>query len=209
MAIKVAVIEDHKDFRESIFLLIESTVGYECTAAFGSVEESLETDYNADVLLLDVHLPGISGIEGIAKIKEKNPFIKIIMLTIFEDEKNIFDAILAGANGYLLKKTSSLRILQAVEDAYYGGAPMTPFIAQKTLEMFKGQFAPKDSDYDLTKREREVLKLIIEGYSNKLISEKLYISFDTVRNHLKSIYLKLHVHSKSEAVLKTMKEKII
>ncbi len=209
MDIKVAIIEDHKEYRESIYYILRSTEGFKCIGKFSSVEEALEDMDKADVVLLDINLPGMSGIEGIEKIKEIYPETKVVMLTVFDDNKNIFHAILSGADGYILKKTAPLRLIQAVEDAASGGSPMTPSIAKQTLELFKDYVPHKQEENPLTDRETEILSLIIDGLKNDEISNKLFISLQTVRNHIRHIYEKLHVHSKTQAVLKALKEGIL
>jgi len=209
MSIKVAIVEDHQAFRESISYILQCTEGFSCVGKYGSMEEALEHLPKADVILLDVNLPGMSGIEGIKKIKKEYPDTKIIMLTVCEDSKTVFHAILSGADGYLLKKSTPIRILQAIEDAAMGGAPMTPITAKQTLDFFKDHFKLGKEDNGLTEREINVLSLIVDGLSNEEISAKLFISLQTVRNHIRHIYEKLHVHSKSQAVVKAIKEGII
>ncbi len=209
MSIKVSIIEDHKEFRESIYYILQSTEGFQCVGKYISVEEALETMPKSDVVLLDINLPGMSGIEGIGKIKAQYPETKIVMLTVFDDNKNIFHAILSGADGYILKKTQPIRLIQAVEDAAAGGSPMTPSIAKQALELFKEHVSLKSEEDPLTEREHEILSLIVNGLDNNEISAKLFISLQTVRNHIRHIYEKLHVHSKSQAVVKALKEGII
>ncbi len=209
MEIKVTIIEDHKEFRESVYYILHSTEGFNCIGKFSSVEEALDNMKNSDVILLDINLPGMSGIEGIPKLKELYPNSKIVVLTVFDDNKNLFHAILSGADGYILKKTAPIRLIQAVEDAAAGGSPMTPSIAKQAMELFK-DFAPRKSeDHSLTERETEILSLIIEGFDNEEISKRLFISLQTVRNHIRHIYEKLHVHSKTQAVVKAIKEGIL
>ncbi len=209
MPLKVAIIEDHLDFRESISYILNSIEGFTCSGKFTSVEEALDEIKDTDVILLDINLPGISGTEGIIHLKKKLPKAKILMLTVFDDDTNIFHAILNGADGYILKKTPPLRLIQAIEDASAGGAPMTPTIAKQAFELFK-KFAPaKEEKFNLSERETEVLSLLVDGLSNEEISNKLFISIQTVRNHIRHIYEKLHVHSKSQAVVKALKSGII
>ena len=206
--IHVAVVEDHVDFSESINYLLKSTDGFLPIGQYGSVEEALRKMMAPDVVLLDINLPGMSGIEGVEQIKKRFPAAKIIMLTVFEDNKNILRAILAGADGYLLKKTPPVRILQSIEDVVAGGAPMTPVVAKQALAIFKG-YAPKGtSEHVLTDREQEILSLIVKGLATKAIATKLSISHATVRNHIRHTYEKLHVHSKSQAVVKALQEGI-
>lgn len=210
MAIKVSIIEDHKPFRESLIYIFSSTEGFTVVNAFSSIEEAIEGLELCDIILLDINLPGLSGIEGIPLIKSKLPDVRILILTIFEDDDNIFKAILNGADGYILKKTPPIRLIQAIEDAVLGGSPMSPIVAKRTMDLFK-KYAPvkEDVDYKLTERETEILSCLVNGLNNEDISEKLFISIQTVRNHVKHIYEKLHVHSKSEVVLKAIKQGII
>lgn len=206
MPIRVAIIEDHDEYRESISYILQTTEGFSSVGKCSSVEEALYSLTNPDVILLDINLPGISGIEGIKKIKQKCPEARVVMLTVFDDDKNVFHAILAGADGYVLKKTQPLRLLQAIEDAATGGSPMTPSVAKQAMNLFR-QYVPQRPEKDLlSQREREILGLLVEGLSNEAIAEKLFISLLTVRNHIRHIYEKLHVHSKSQAVVKAIKE---
>jgi DNA-binding NarL/FixJ family response regulator len=207
--IHVAIVEDHVDFSESINFLLKSTDGFLPIGPYSSVEEALRKMMAPDVVLLDINLPGMSGIEGVEHIKKRFPGTKIIMLTVFEDNKNIFHAILAGADGYLLKKTPPVRILQSIEDVVAGGAPMTPVVARQALTIFK-EYAPKGtSEHVLTDREQEILLLIVKGIATKAIATKLSISHATVRNHIRHIYEKLHVHSKSQVVVKALQEGLL
>ncbi|MDP4114654.1 MAG: response regulator transcription factor [Bacteroidota bacterium] len=209
MPIKVSIIEDHKPFRESLIYIFSSTEGFVLGNAFSSIEEAMESMEYCDLILLDINLPGLSGIEGIPLLKNKFPEVKILILTIFEDDDNIFKAILNGADGYILKKTPPLRLIQAIEDAVMGGSPMSPVIAKKTLDLFK-KYAPvkEEEDFGLTDRENEILSCLVNGLNNDDISDKLFISIQTVRNHIKHIYEKLHVHSKSQAVIKAIRQGI-
>lgn len=209
MNIKVAIIEDHKEYRESIYFILHATEGFQCIGKYTSVEDALKSMPPPDVVLLDINLPGMSGIEGIEKIKEIYPDTKVVMLTVFDDNKNVFHAILSGADGYILKKTQPIRLIQAIEDAAAGGSPMTPTIAKQALELFKDHVPHRSNRDSLTEREHEILSLIIDGLDNEEISSKLFISLQTVRNHIRHIYEKLHVHSKSQAVVKALKEGII
>lgn len=209
MSVRVAIVEDHDDFREGLYHILQSTDGFQCVGAFESCEEALRKWHGVDVVLMDIGLPGKNGIEATRILKEKYPTVQIIMLTVFEDEKNIFNAILAGANGYILKKTPPVNLLQAIEEAHSGGMPMTPKIARQVIEMFK-QYAPSESkDFSLTDREKEILSCLVNGMNYAMVGEKLFISLDTVRNHIRHIYEKLHVHSKSQAVAKAIKQKIV
>lgn len=211
MTIRTAIIEDHDDFREGLFQILKATEGFVCVGQYSSVEAALRGLPNVDVVLMDVGLPGRSGIQGAHDIKEKQPGARVIMLTVFEDPQTIFDAILAGADGYLLKRSAPVKILQAIEEAHAGGLPMTPVVARRTVELFK-QHAPRSEsgeDPGLTPREMEILGLLVEGLNYGMIGERLFISLDTVRNHIRHIYSKLHVHSKSAAVTKAIRGRIV
>jgi len=208
--IKVLVIEDHKDFREGLSFLLNASEGFECTGAFPNAKEGIEgLTENEDVVLLDINLPDMKGIDAIPLIKKKFPDIKIIMLTIFDDDDNIMAAILAGADGYLLKKTTPIQILSSLRDCYDGGSPMTPSIAKKVLNLFKSKVSKKNNDFSLSQREIEVLNCLVEGMDNKAVAEKLFISVQTVRNHIRHIYEKLQVHTKSQAVVKALREGLV
>lgn len=211
--INVVIVEDSSTIREGLKLLIEGTDGYSCVAAFSNCEDLLENvkDLNIDVILMDIDLPGISGIEGIKKIKEINSDILILILTVYDENEMIFEALCAGAAGYLVKKTPPAKLLEAIKDAYEGGAPMTSNIARKVVDFFqKTKPMQKEiEDFALTKREKEVLSGLVEGSSYKAIADKLNISTETVRFHFRNIYKKLHVHSQSEAIVKAIKEGIV
>jgi len=209
MPVKVAIIEDHKPFRESLTYIFSSTEGFAFNGAYPTVEDALEELQNPDVILLDINLPGMSGTEGIVPLKKKFTKSKIVILTVYEEDNYIFKSILNGADGYILKKTPPLRLIQYIEDVALGGSPMTPTIAKRTLDLFK-QYAPhQEEDFGLTDREIEILGLLVDGRSNEEISNILFISIQTVRNHIRHIYEKLHVHSKSQAVIKAIKQGII
>ena len=205
MPIRVAIIEDHVEFRESIAYILQSTEGFESAGKCGSVEEALVKLSKPQVILLDINLPGMSGIEGMGRLKARFPGAHIIMLTVFDDDNHLFRAILAGADGYILKKTPPLRLLQAIEDAASGGSPMTPSIAKQAMALFKSYAPQKSAVNPLTQREQEILGLLVDGLSNGEISNKLFISLQAVRNHIRHIYEKLHVHSKAQAVAKALK----
>jgi DNA-binding NarL/FixJ family response regulator len=209
MPVKVAIIEDHKPFRESLTYIFSSTEGFAFSGAYPTVEDALEELSDPDVILLDINLPGMLGTEGIIPLKKKFTKTKIVILTVYEDDNNIFKSILNGADGYILKKTPPLRLIQYIEDVALGGSPMTPSVAKRTLDLFK-QYAPhKEEDFGLTDREVEILGHLVDGRSNEEISNIAFISIQTVRNHIRHIYEKLHVHSKSQAVIKAIKQGII
>lgn len=209
MNIRVAIIEDHAGFRESVTYMLGASEGFVCTGTFGSVEDALKRMTAADVLLCDINLPGLSGIEAVPLIKKKFPAMKIIMVTVFEDDSNVFKAIVAGADGYVLKKTQPVRLLQAIEDAAEGGSPMTPSIARQALTLFKERVPHSKGESLLSERELEILSCLVKGMGSEEIAEKLFISRATVRNHVSHIYEKLHVHSKSQAVVKAMQDGLV
>ncbi len=209
MTIRAAIVEDNDDFREGLHQLLQSTEGFRCVGSYDSVEDAMKNLPKADIVLMDIGLPGMSGIEGARAVKKKYPDTQVIMLTVFDDDKNIYNAIAAGANGYLLKTTAPAKLLLGIEEAATGGMPMTPIIARQVVEMFKKHIPPKQEVHSLTERELELLRLLIEGMNYNMIAGKLFISLDTVRNHIRHIYEKLHVHSKSQAVAKALKQNIV
>ncbi len=210
--IKVVIFEDNTNLRRGLSTLINGSDGFECVGAFGNCDKLIKniTDTKPDVILMDIEMPGMNGIEAVKLLKPQFPEIKILMETIFEDDEKVFHSICSGAEGYILKNTPPSQILDAIREIYEGGAPMTPSIASKVLAMFKsGTSFSKDESYNLTERELEVLKFLVDGKSYKLIAEKCFVSIDTVSSHVKNIYKKLQVHSKSEAVVKAIKGKIV
>ncbi|HAB53427.1 MAG: LuxR family transcriptional regulator [Ignavibacteria bacterium RIFOXYB2_FULL_35_12] len=205
------LVEDNAHFRRTMKWLINRTTGMQCTQAFESCEEALvklASDVPPEIILLDINLPGMSGIQGIEKIKSISPTTHIIILTVYDDNEKVFDALCAGASGYLLKDSSPEKIINSIEEAIAGGAPMSMPIAHKVLEIFS-QLKPKKADYGLTTREKELLQLVTSGLTRQQIADKLFISFHTVTTHMKNIYSKLHVNSKSGAVSKVYKENIL
>ena len=210
--IKVIVVEDNDTIREGLKILIDGTEGYSCIAAFSECEMMLKQleKLEPDVMLMDIGLPGMNGIEGIKKTKLIYPELAILVLTVYEENDLIFDALCAGACGYLVKKTPPSKLLEAIREAFQGGAPMSSHIARKVIDLFQQvkqhQASPKDV---LTPREKEILGSLVEGNSFKVIADSLFISIETVRFHFRNIYRKLHVHSQSEAVVKALKEKLI
>lgn len=212
MEIKVAIFEDNNNMREGLFQLINGSNGFICTGAFPNCDDLLQRieKSNPDVIVMDIEMPGISGIEGVKVVKEKFPNIKILMETIFDDDEKIFNSICAGAEGYILKNTAPVEILSAIKEIYEGGSPMTPTIANRVLKMVKSQRASDSKNiFNLTDREKEILSCLVEGMSYKLIADECTISIDTVNVHIKNIYKKLQVHSKSEAVAKAIKGRIV
>jgi DNA-binding NarL/FixJ family response regulator len=209
--IKVVIIEDLRDIREGLAALLNGTEGYKCVGKFGSMEEALRNIQRdvPDVILSDIGLPGMDGIEGVGIIKEKYPEMTILMLSVYSDNDRIFDALCAGAQGYLLKKTPPSRIVESLNEAVNGGAPMSPEIARKVITLFREVRPPERVDYDLTPHETRLLKLLIDGHTKKTAAAEIGVSVNTVSFHLKRVYEKLQVHSKSEAVAKALKNRII
>jgi DNA-binding NarL/FixJ family response regulator len=211
MQITVVHYEDNSSMREGIAFLIQSAPGLELLASFGncdSVKADME-QLKPNVVLMDIDLPGINGIEAVSIVKSASPNTQVIMLTVFDDEEKIFQAIRNGASGYLLKNTSPSEIVDSIFDVYRGGSPMTANVARKVLQYFQQQPKAQKSDYNLSEREQEILKGLVHGYSYKLIANEYSISIDTVRSHIRHIYDKLHVNSKTEAVLKAINEGLV
>ncbi|WP_426671501.1 response regulator [Mucilaginibacter sp. McL0603] len=211
MEIKVAVFEDNKMLRESLQQLINNAEGMACTGAFPDANKLLHHMHlaNPDVVMMDINMPGMSGIEAVQLIKEKFPQVHILMQTVFDDNDKIFAAICAGASGYMLKKTSPQKMIEAIHETYLGGAPMTASVAVKVLQMFRLQKTEKTEFIDLSEREKEILTLLVKGKSYKAVAAECFISIDTVSTHVRHIYEKLHVHSKSEAVAKAINQKLV
>ncbi len=207
--INVSIVEDHDAYREVISDIVESAEGFHIVNTFSSVEEITDDIFKADVVLMDIGLPGKSGIEGLKEIKHHSPKTNIIMLTNFLDDSKIFEALAAGADGYLLKKVSTSRILEAIEDTHKGGASITPLIARRVLKTFKIPFKSSEQRTNLSKREIEVLALLVQGMNYKTSAEKLFISPETVRNHIRNIYTKLQVRSRSEAVAIAIRQGLV
>ena len=209
--IKVTIIEDERDIRDGLGMLINYTDGFTCVGKYGSMEEALAgiRHRTPDVVLSDIGLPGMNGIEGIRKIKEQFPEMTVLMLSVYQDDDRIFHALCAGAVGYLLKKTPPTKILDSLREAVAGGAPMSPEVARKVITIFKDFRPPEEVDYDLTPHEIRILKLLVEGHSYKTAAARLGVTPSTISFHLKNIYEKLQVHSKSEAVAKALQYRLI
>ena len=209
--IKVAIVEDQRQTREGLAALIGGTAGYRAAGGWSSMEEALakiERD-PPDVLLADIKLPGMSGIEGVRLLKSRYPALPILMLTVYADNDHVFEAICDGACGYLLKDTPPARLLEAIREARDGGAPMSAEIARQVVSMFQRIAPPRSDGHNLSPREIEVLKLLADGHVYKTAADVLSVSVDTLRFHVRNIYAKLHVHSKSEAVLKAFRSGIL
>ena len=209
--IKLLLYEDNPQLREGLTMLIDGSEGFSVLAAYkncNNVAAEVEA-WKPDVILMDIDMPGTNGIEGLKLIREKNDDVKVLMLTVFDDNRNVFEALKNGANGYVLKKTPPAKLLEFITEAASGGAPMTASIATQVLKMFSQVNAPTSEDYNLSDREKEVLQLLVDGYSYKMIASQMFIAIDTVRSHIKKIYEKLHVNSKSEAVARAFKDRIL
>ncbi len=209
--IRVAIIEDQREFREGLAFLIEGSEGFRCTQRFGSMEEALHLlrPDLPDVVLVDIGLPGLSGIEGIRLLKERYPKLPVLMLTVYNDDERIFEAMCAGACGYLLKKTPRARLLECIQEVLEGGAPMSPEVARRVVEIFRRFRPPHDVRYQLTAQELRLLGLLGEGHHYKTAADELGITVNTVSSHMRHIYEKLQVHSKSEAVAKALRQGLI
>jgi len=209
--IKVAIVEDRREIRQGLAMLIGGTDGFRCTGSYGSMEEALQkiSFELPDVVLNDIGLPGMSGIEGIKILKERYPNLLILMLTVYDDDERIFDAMCAGASGYLLKKTPPMRLLESLREAVDGGAPMSPEVATRVIKLFREIRPPERADYELTPHETRLLKLFVAGHNYKSAAAELGVTVHTVSFHLRSIYDKLQVHSKSEAVAKALQSRIV
>ena len=215
MPVRVAIFEDRKPVRDALTLLVGGTAGLELADAFPDCNNLIPDILHStpDVVLMDIEMPGMNGVEAVKIIKQNFPSVTVVMQTVFEDDEKIFAAICNGASGYLLKDTPPARLMESIIEAYQGGAPMNPSIAKKTLNLFQKFLAPladaKQEDYHLTPREKEILEWLIKGYSYKMIASACVISFDTVRTHIRNIYHKMHVASMTEAVAKAIKERIV
>lgn len=210
--IHVAIVEDDRSLREGLGLLINATPGYRCPQTYGSVEEALrgiEAESLPEILLLDIHLPGILGSDGVKLFREKFPSMQVLMLTVYAEQDKVFESICNGACGYLLKKTPPAKLLEAIREAHEGGAPMSPEIARKVVTLFQSTRQPEKIEEQLTPQEVNLLQLLSDGHSYQSAAGQLNISINTVRNYIRSIYDKLHVHSKNEAVGKALRSGII
>ena len=208
----VWLIEDHADSRRVLARVLNRAATMQCPCAFGSCEEALaalQTHPHPEVVLLDIGLPGMNGIEGIRRIKAISPATHVIMLTVFDDQEKVFNAICAGASGYLLKTADEDAVASAVQEVLQGGAPITPRVARMVLNMFPSRAARPAQDYGLSEREREVLELMVHGLVKKEVADRLHVSYHTVDNHFRSIYTKLQVHTRGGAVARAVAEHLV
>jgi DNA-binding NarL/FixJ family response regulator len=209
--IRTIIVEDQRDLREGLQTLINFTPDFKCIGAFRTMEEAIaRIRYEVpDVVLSDIGLPGMSGIDGIKILKEQYPDLIVLVLTVYDDNEKIFDALCAGASGYLLKQTEPVELLKSVKEAVAGGAPMSPEVAARVIKLFREVRPPEKVEYDLTPHEVRLLKLLVDGHNYVTAAEELKISYNTIKFHVRNIYDKLQVHSKSEAVAIAMRDGLV
>jgi DNA-binding NarL/FixJ family response regulator len=209
--VSVAIVEDRREIREGLATLINGTEGYRCTGVYRSMEEALDRIGSPlpDVTLLDIGLPGMSGIAGLRILKERHPDMLVLILSVYDDDERIFDAMCAGASGYLLKKTPPSKLLESLKEAVQGGAPMSPEVARRVIALFREIRPPERADYDLTPHEIRLLRLFVKGHNYKTAAKELGVTVHTISFHLRSIYEKLQVHSKSAAVAKALEDRLV
>ncbi len=214
MTTKVAIFDDNKNIRNSIISLLSMDVSLEVVGAFSDAKNCVQkiVDCKAELVLMDIQMPGVNGIEAVTAIKAELPHVQILIQTVFEDDDYIFDAVVAGASGYLLKGQLNSKLVEAIKELGAGGSPMSPAIARRVLYLMQKGANGKSkvsSEYNLTSREKEVLTCIVDGMSYKMVGYELNISYETVRSHIKKIYEKLHVGSLTEVVAKAIKQRIV
>ena len=215
MSLRIAIFDDNKNIRDSIKMLLQTEPEFEVVGVYCHVLDVIEDirESNPDVVLMDIEMPGMTGIEAVKLIKQGFPQIQVLMQTVFEDDDRVFDSICAGASGYILKNHINTKLVESIREVQYGGSPMSPSIARKVLNKMQQipQFVkPEEApDYHLTAREKEVLLCIVNGLAYKMIADQLNISYETVRSHVKKIYEKLHVASLTEAVAKAINQRIV
>jgi len=210
MPYQILIFEDNPRLRQSLELLLNDEENFSVAASFPDCDEAgkMVEEYKADLVVMDIDMPGIGGVEGVKRIKQSHPEVKVVMHTMFDDDTRIFDSLCAGADGYLLKKTSPVQLVTALQEVMHGGAPMSPFVAQKVFQFFR-QKENRQDEFNLTAREKEILELLVKGNSYKMIADKCFVSIDTVKKHLQNIYHKLHVSCGTEAVAKALQHKIV
>ena len=215
MPLRIAIFDDNKNIRDSITMLLQTVPEFEITGTYSHVLDCLDDvkESNPDLILMDIEMPGMTGIEAVKQIKASFPQVQILMQTVFEDDDRVFDSICAGASGYILKNHLNVKLIEAIKELQFGGSPMSPSIARKVLNkmqsvasVIKPEEAP---DYHLTPREKEVLSCLVNGLSYKMIGSELQIGYETVRSHVKKIYEKLHVASLTEVVAKAINQRIV
>ncbi|WP_420150442.1 response regulator [Spirosoma sp.] len=209
--IRVAIFDDNKTFTDNLSLLFEGSEDYVLTGVFSNALNVVQKVAKArpDVVIMDIKMPEVSGIEAVKTIKKDFPAIQILMQTVFEDDDKVFAAICAGASGYILKGTSPDGILEAIAEVYTGGSPMSPTIARKVLSFFQTVHQPEPEFYDLSKREKDILRCLVDGQSYKMIADTCFISINTVNSHIRKIYEKLHVNSSQEAISKAIRQRLV
>lgn len=210
MPYQILIFEDNTRLRQSLEILLNDETNFNVAGSYPDCDKADKQveKLQADLVVMDIDMPGIGGIEGVKRIKNSSPDVKIVMHTMFDDDNRIFDSICAGADGYLLKNTSPLQLVSALQDVMNGGAPMSPFVAQKVFQHFR-QAKTDAEQFKLTTREKEILELLVKGNSYKMIADKSFLSIDTVKKHLQNIYHKLHVNCGTEAVAKALRHKIV
>lgn len=215
MSVRIAIFDDNRNIRESVGLLLQTEPDFELTGSFSHVLDCVDDvkSCSPDIVLMDIEMPGMTGIEAVTTLKKELPHIQILMQTVFEDDDRVFDSICAGASGYILKNHLNTRLIDFIKEVHIGGSPMSPTIARKVLNKMQDtvvrQKPGETVDYKLTQREKEVLGCIVNGLSYKMVADKLNISYETVRTHIKKIYEKLHVASLTEVVAKAINQKIV
>jgi len=211
--IRVMLFEDNKHLRDSLYFLIATSAEFECVAAFPDTRQALQhvRHFKPDVIMTDIEMPVMNGIDTTRLIKGEYPAMKILVLTVFEDKEKIFQALCAGGSGYILKNSTPEQILQALMDTYKGGSPLSPSVAKLVVQFFQLNMpvAATTEDYNLTPKEKELLECLADGKSYKMIADKMGISLETVKTHMKSVYKKLHVNSSHEAVAKVIRQRIV
>ncbi|HEX9512480.1 MAG TPA: response regulator transcription factor [Puia sp.] len=210
MPTRIVIFEDDLRLRQSLKVLLDGVEGYSVCGDYGNCRKAIAVveEHRPDVIIMDVDMPGADGIEGLQMIKEHRPQTHIIMQTVFEDEERLFQCLCLGADGYILKSTSSVSLLEAIDNVLHGGAPLSPTVAKKILQSFRHN-PPGILQYHLSERETEIIKNLVKGYSYKMIASACHISLDTVRGHIRNIYAKLQVNSGREAVVKALRDKIV
>jgi DNA-binding NarL/FixJ family response regulator len=215
MDLRIAIFDDNKNIRDSIALLLKTEDGFEVVGLFSNVLDCMDDvkESNPDIILMDIEMPGMSGIDAVRAIKKEFPYVQILMQTVFDDDDRVFDSICAGASGYILKNFINTKLVDSIRELQYGGSPMSPAIARKVLtrmQQIPEHIVPEQTpDYHLTKREKEVLTCMVNGLSYKMIANHLKVSYETVRSHVKNIYKKLHVASLTEMVAKAIQQRIV